>query len=55
MQDRLIYADTTHTQVSGNIVTDFKKREVKVRAVPKAKRPEFFSLARPVGIKGELR
>ncbi len=54
MADRLVYADTTNMSVAGKLEADFRKRKVQVRAVPKAKRPEFFSLATPVGMKGSF-
>ena len=52
MEERIIFMDTTHMSIDGEAKIDFKKRTLKVKAAPKAKRPEFFSLATPVNIKG---
>jgi len=52
MQDRVVFADTTRMRVEGSAQVDFKQRVLQVRAAPSAKRPEFFSLAVPVGLTG---
>ncbi len=52
MEERIIFMDTSHMSVEGKAEIDFKKQTIKVKAVPKAKRPEFFSLATPVKIGG---
>ena len=54
MQDRVVFADTTKMRVEGSADVDFRQRTLDVRAKPKAKKPEFFSLAVPVGLKGEF-
>jgi uncharacterized protein involved in outer membrane biogenesis len=54
MQDRVVFADTSKMRVEGSAQVDFKKRALNVRAAPKAKRPEFFSLAVPVGLRGQF-
>ncbi len=54
MQDRVVFADTSRMQVEGMARVDFKQRTLSVRAAPKAKRPEFFSVAVPIGLSGQL-
>jgi len=54
MRDRVIFADTSNMRVEGSAVIDFKQRSLQVKAGPKAKRPEFFSMAVPVGLSGEF-
>jgi len=52
MQERVVFADTSKMRVEGSAEVDFRERALDVRAAPKAKRPEFFSLAVPVGLSG---
>ena len=54
MQDRVVFADTSKMRVEGSAQVDFKQRALKVYAAPKGKRPEFFSLAVPVGLSGQF-
>jgi uncharacterized protein involved in outer membrane biogenesis len=54
MQDRIIFLDTTRMSVEGTAVIDFKKRHIDLQAKPKAKRPEFFSIAIPVKVSGDF-
>jgi len=54
MQERALFLDTTHMSIEGEANINFKTREFKVKAVPKAKRPEFFSLATPVKVGGSF-
>ncbi len=54
MQERALFLDTTNMSIEGEANIDFKTREFKVRAAPKAKRPEFFSLATPVKVGGSF-
>ncbi len=54
MHERVLFADTSKMRVEGSAEIDFKRRTLDVRAAPKAKRPEFFSLAVPVGLSGEF-
>jgi uncharacterized protein involved in outer membrane biogenesis len=54
LQHRIVYADTTKMRVEGEARVDFKARDLDVKAAPTAKRPEFFSLAVPVGLSGEF-
>ncbi|MEA3277280.1 MAG: hypothetical protein U9Q81_18765 [Pseudomonadota bacterium] len=52
MNDRVIFADTTKMRIEGSAKVDFRERTLDVEAGPKAKQPEFFSLAVPVGLSG---
>ena len=48
MEQKLIFADTTKMRLSGIAKANFNDQTISVQIVPKAKRPEFFSLATPV-------
>ncbi len=52
MQERTIFMDTTHMSIEGEANINFKTEELKLKVRPKAKRPEFFSLATPVNVSG---
>lgn len=52
MRERVVYADTSKMQVQGSAEINFKTHTLDIQAAPKAKRPEFFSLSVPVGVKG---
>ena len=52
MNDRVIFADTTKMSIEASAQVDFTERRIDVHAVPKAKNPELFSLATPVGLSG---
>ncbi len=54
MNDRVIFADTTKMRIEGSAKVDFHERTLKIKAAPKAKNPEFFSLAVPVGLSGKF-
>jgi uncharacterized protein involved in outer membrane biogenesis len=54
MQDRIIFLDTTRMSVEGTAVIDFKKQHIDLQAKPKAKKPEFFSIAIPVEVSGDF-
>jgi uncharacterized protein involved in outer membrane biogenesis len=54
LQERVIYADTTKMRVEGQAEVNFRDRTLDVKAKPKGKRPEFFSLAVPVRLSGEF-
>ncbi len=54
MQERVIFMDTTRMTVAGKAEVDFKKRKIDILARPKAKKPEFFSLATPVKVQGSF-
>lgn len=52
MQDRVIFMDTTQMSVEGQASLDFRNRKLEIVAAPKAKKPQFFSLATPVKFNG---
>ncbi|MEA3276525.1 MAG: AsmA family protein [Pseudomonadota bacterium] len=54
MRERVVFADTSKMRVEGSAEIDFNQRTLDVRAAPKAKKPEFFSLAVPVGLSGDF-
>jgi uncharacterized protein involved in outer membrane biogenesis len=54
MQDRVIFMDTTRMSVEGTAVINFKTRQLSLQAKPKAKKPEFFSIAIPVEVSGKF-
>lgn len=52
MAEKAIYMDTSNMRIAGKADVDFKNRTFKVIMAPKAKRPEFFSLAVPIKVDG---
>jgi len=54
LTEKAIFMDTTQMSVAGKIDIDFRKQEIDILMVPKAKRPEFFSLATPVKVHGSF-
>ena len=52
MEEKAIYMDTSKMRVAGKATIDFKKRNFKVIMAPKAKQPQFFSLAVPIKVDG---
>jgi len=52
MKEKAIFMDTTRMSVHADSTIDFKTGKIDVLAVPKAKSPEYFSLATPVKIRG---
>lgn len=52
MQEKAIYMDTSNMHISGKADIDFNTREFEILMVPKAKKPEFFSLAVPIKVHG---
>ena len=52
MDDQIIFMDTSRMSVAGKAQVDFRKRSLDVYAKPKAKKPEFFSVAVPVSVSG---
>ena len=52
MQEKAIFMDTTRMSVSADATVDFREQKIDVLAVPTAKRPEYFSLATPVKVRG---
>ena len=54
MEEKAIYLDTTNMRIAGKSKIDFKKRELEIKLAPKAKKPEFFSVAIPIQVKGSF-
>ena len=54
LTEKAVFMDTTQMSVAGKIDIDFKAQEIDILMVPKAKRPEFFSLATPVKVHGSF-
>ena len=54
MQERIIFIDTTNMSITAEATINFKTRELSLLAGPKAKKPEFFSLATPVKVSGNF-
>ncbi len=54
MKEKAIYMDTTKMRVAGNAEINFKTRRIDITMAPKAKKPQFFSLATPIQIKGSF-
>ena len=54
MQQKMLFVDTSKMQIKGKAEVNFKSREIKLYVGPKAKRPEFFSLATPVKVTGSF-
>jgi len=52
MHDRVILADTSRMRVEASATIDFHRRTLDIRAKPRAKKAEFFSLATPVRLTG---
>jgi len=52
-QDSLL-VDTTRLRATGTARVDFRDETLSVRLVPRAKRPQFFSLPLPVEVSGRL-
>ena len=54
MEERAIYLDTTNMRIAGKSDINFKTRDLDIKLVPKAKNPEFFSVAVPIKVKGRF-
>ncbi len=54
MSEEAIYLDTSNMRIAGKMDIDFNTRELEIKLAPKAKNPEFFSLAIPIQVKGSL-
>jgi uncharacterized protein involved in outer membrane biogenesis len=52
MQQKVIFADTSEMRIGGKAKVDFRNKTIEIYAAPKAKKPQFFSLATPVGMTG---
>jgi uncharacterized protein involved in outer membrane biogenesis len=54
MTQRSILMDTSRMRVAGEATVDFHEERVRMRLRPRAKRPQFFSLATPVIVDGSF-
>jgi uncharacterized protein involved in outer membrane biogenesis len=54
LEERVIFMDTTRMSVAGKLAVDFKTQKIDLVAAPRAKRPEFFSMATPVKVQGSF-
>lgn len=52
--EEAIYLDTSNMRIAGKLDIDFNTRELEIKLAPKAKSPEFFSMAIPIQVKGSL-
>jgi uncharacterized protein involved in outer membrane biogenesis len=54
LTEKAVFMDTTQMSVAGKVDIDFKAQEIDILMAPRAKRPEFFSLATPVKVHGSF-
>lgn len=54
MTNEALLVDTTRMQVGGDARIDFKEETIELHLRPEAKRPQFFSLATPITVKGDF-
>ena len=54
MRERALMLDTSRMRVRGTMEVDFREEQVTMQLAPRAKRPQFFSLATPVGVSGSF-
>ena len=54
LREKKMVIDTTRMRVKGDAKVDFKKEEVYLYLKSSGKRPEFFSLATPIEVKGKI-
>jgi len=54
LKEHKMMIDTTRMRVKGEVRANFKTQEIYVYAKSSGKRPEFFSLATPVEVKGKF-
>jgi len=55
MQDKIVYMDTTNMIVAGTANVNFQTETIDMKLAPKAKKPEFFSLATPIKVNGTFK
>ena len=46
--------DTSNMRIAGKADVDFRSHKLKILLVPKAKKPQFFSLAVPIRVEGSF-
>ncbi len=54
LEEEAIYLDTSNMRIAGKMDINFKTRDLEIKLAPKAKSPEFFSVAIPIQVKGNL-
>ncbi len=54
MHDRILFADTSRMQVEASATIDFRKQMLDIRARPRPKKAQFFSLATPARLTGRF-
>lgn len=54
LQPDTFVIDTTKIRICGTGYANFKKEEVNLTVAPTAKKPEYFSLATPAGVRGNF-
>jgi uncharacterized protein involved in outer membrane biogenesis len=54
MSERAIYLDTSKMRIAGKADINFVEEEIDIKMAPKAKNPEFFSVAIPIKLKGSF-
>jgi hypothetical protein len=54
LRENKMVIDTTRMRVKGDVKVDFKKEDVYLYLKSSGKRPEFFSLATPIEVKGKI-
>ncbi len=54
MKEKAIYMDTSSMYITGKADIDFKTHRLNILLVPKAKKPQFFSLAVPIQVQGRF-
>jgi len=54
LTEKAVFMDTTQMSVAGKVDIDFTSQEIDIVMAPKAKRPEFFSLATPIKVQGSF-
>lgn len=54
LTEKAVFMDTTQMSVAGKVDIDFTSQEIDILMAPKAKQPEFFSLATPVKVHGSF-
>jgi len=54
LRENKMVIDTTRMRVKGDAKVDFKKEDVYLYLKSSGKRPEFFSLATPIEVKGKI-
>ena len=55
MKEKAIYMDTSKMRIAGKASLNFKTHQIDIMLAPKAKKPEFFSLAVPIKVHGSFK